>query len=153
MLLREFTGRHALIVFLMAFGTIIAVNALLAINAVRTFPGLEVENSYVASQEFDAKRRDQEALGWAVRAEMHDGNIHLMITDKDSGAPIEVAELQATLGRSTHPRDDFSPEFRFEGTAYVATVKLAPGNWNIRMVALADDGTEFTQRVRFYIKG
>jgi len=42
---REFTGRHALMVFGGAFTVIIGVNIALAVNAVKTFPGLEVENS------------------------------------------------------------------------------------------------------------
>ena len=39
------------------------------------------------------------------------------------------------------------PAFTFDGTAYTAPVTLGDGNWNIRMVAVAADGTEFTQRV------
>ncbi len=58
---REFTGRHAAAVFVGAFAVIIAVNVALAVSAVRTFPGLEVANSYVASQEFNARRAAQEA--------------------------------------------------------------------------------------------
>ncbi len=51
-----------------AFAVIIAVNLVLAFKAVRTFPGLEVENSYVASQTFDAERTAQEALGLDAEA-------------------------------------------------------------------------------------
>ncbi len=65
---RVITGRHVLIGFCAAFGVIIAVNLWLAISAVRTFPGLDVPNSYVASQTFDKRRAAQEALGWATRA-------------------------------------------------------------------------------------
>ncbi|MCB1313657.1 MAG: FixH family protein, partial [Sedimentitalea sp.] len=36
---REFTGKHALLLFVGAFGVIIAVNIALAVSAVRTFPG------------------------------------------------------------------------------------------------------------------
>ena len=55
---RKITGTHVLIGFVTAFGIIIAVNFTLAYNAVATFPGLEVKNTYVASQEFDEKRDD-----------------------------------------------------------------------------------------------
>ena len=54
--------------FVAAFGVIIGVNLVLALSAVRTFPGLEVKNSYVASQTFDERRAAQEALGWTVSA-------------------------------------------------------------------------------------
>lgn len=149
---REFTGRHAAMVFVGAFGIIFAVNIVLAVSAVRTFPGLEVGNSYVASQSFDQRRAAQEALGWTVTANARGGLVILSITDA-SGAPVRVAALSATLGRATHVRDDMQPDFRFDGTAYVAQVELARGNWNIRMVARAEDGTEFVQRVILHVQG
>ena len=40
---RQFTGWHAAAVFGGAFGVIIAVNITLAVQAVGTFPGLEVK--------------------------------------------------------------------------------------------------------------
>ena len=55
----ELRGRHVGAMFVAGFGIIIAVNILLAVKAVGTFPGLEVANSYVASQSFDARRKAQ----------------------------------------------------------------------------------------------
>lgn len=147
---REFTGRHALMVFVGAFAVIISVNIALAVNAVKTFPGLEVKNSYVASQEFDQRRTAQEALGWSVYASAQGGMVKLEITDRD-GKPVEVAKLSATLGRATHVKDDQKPDFQFDGQAYVAPANLGAGNWNIRMVARAKNGTEFTQRVILHV--
>jgi len=149
---REFTGKHALALFVGAFGIVFAVNIALAVNAVRTFPGLETENSYVASQEFDDKRAAQEALGWTVAAEAENGQVILSITDK-AGAPVTVSYLTAVLGRATHVKDDMTPEFVFDGTAYVAPATLDKGNWNIRMTAIAADGTPFEQRVVLWVKG
>lgn len=149
---REFTGRHALMVFGGAFGVIIAVNLALAYNAVKTFPGLEVKNSYVASQEFNSRLAAQQALGWSVRADALDGQVILSFSDAN-GAPVEVKALKATLGRATHVKDDIQPDFVFDGTAYVAPADLADGNWNIRVVARAANGTEFTQRVILHVKG
>ncbi|MEX0365828.1 MAG: FixH family protein [Ruegeria sp.] len=149
---RQFTGKHALALFVAAFGVIIAVNLVLAYSAVKTFPGLEVKNSYVASQEFNERRDAQEALGWSVRADAMGGLVFIAITD-DAEQPVEVAELKATIGRATHVQQDITPEFRFDGTAYVAKAELAPGNWNIRMVAKDAQGTEFSQRVVLHVKG
>ena len=70
----------------------------------------------------------------------------MKITDAD-GQPVEVAALDATVGRATHVKDDVTPVFRFDGEAYFATVPLGGGNWNIRMVAKAEDGTVFQQRI------
>ncbi len=151
MMQREFTGRHAAILFVSAFAVIIGVNLVLAVQAVKTFPGLEVRNSYVASQEFDVRRSAQMSLGWSVRADARDGRVFLSVTDKDGG-PVELAQLDATLGRATHVWDDIQPEFVFDGSAYVAPVELGKGNWNIRMVARAANGTEFTQRVILHVR-
>lgn len=139
-------------VFVGAFGIIFSVNIALAVNAVRTFPGLEVRNSYVASQTFDIRREAQLALGWTVRAEAQDGRVFLSITDRD-GQPVEVEALTAVLGRATHVKDDMAPEFVFDGQAYVAEAELGPGNWNIRMTARAENGTDFAQRVILHIRG
>lgn len=140
------TGWHVLGGFVVAFGVIISVNLVLAYNAVRTFPGLEVKNSYVASQEFDQRRDAQEALGWTVSATHHAGQLTLAITDA-AGAPVQVGDLDAVLGRATSVRDDTTPDFVFDGRAYVAPVDLGAGNWNIRMEAKALDGTAFRQRL------
>jgi nitrogen fixation protein FixH len=151
MLVKEFTGRHALMVFVGAFTLIISVNLLMAYSAVSTFPGLEVKNSYVASQQFDERKAAQEALGWTVRADARAGQVVLSITDV-AGNPVRVGALEAVVGRATHVADDIRPEFIFDGVAYVAPIDLAGGNWNIRMTALAEDGTQFAQRVILHVK-
>lgn len=147
---KKLTGRHVAMIFGGAFTIIISVNLTLAYNAVSTFPGLEVKNSYVASQSFDKNRNAQQALGWSVRAESRKGQLLLSVTDAQ-GAPVEVARLDATLGRATHVQDDSTPDFAFDGKRYVAPADLAPGNWNIRMVAEAEDGTVFRQRVILHV--
>ena len=148
---RKFTGKHAAILFVSAFSIIIGVNIALAVSAVRTFPGLEVKNSYVASQQFDARRDAQEALGWQVAAEARDGQVFLRFSDA-AGGVVEVAELEATVGRATHVRDDIAPDFVFNGQDYVAEATLGAGNWNIRLRARAQNGTEFTQRVVLHVQ-
>ena len=147
---RELTGRHVALMFCAGFSVIIGVNLILAYNAVKTFPGLEVRNSYVASQEFDSSRTAQEALGWSVYAQSRGDQVILSITDA-SDQPVEMAALDATLGRATHVRDDQTPAFVFDGVNYVAPATLAAGNWNLRMVARAADGTVFQQRVILHV--
>jgi nitrogen fixation protein FixH len=148
---RKLTGRHVLMIFCGAFGVIISVNLLLAYSAVSTFPGLEVKNSYVASQQFDERKAAQEALGWTVRADAAEGQVILSITDA-AGQAVRVGGLEAVVGRATHVADDIKPEFIFDGTAYTAPIDLADGNWNIRMTAQAEDGTKFAQRVILHVK-
>lgn len=147
---RQLTGRHVLMIFCGAFGVIISVNLLLAYSAVSTFPGLEVKNSYIASQQFDERKAAQEALGWTVRADAEAGQVRLSITDVE-GAPVRVGALDAVVGRATHVADDVRPEFIFDGAVYVAPLELSRGNWNIRMTAQAEDGTQFAQRVILHV--
>lgn len=146
----ELTGRHVAMIFVSAFAVIIGVNILLAVNAVRSFPGLEVRNSYVASQQFDVARQAQLALGWTVRARASAGAVHLRIVDKD-GKPAIVDRIDAVLGRATHVQDDVQLDFKFDGAEYVAPAVIGGGNWNIRMTAVATDGTEFNQRVILHV--
>ncbi|SLN60278.1 FixH [Roseovarius litorisediminis] len=148
---RQITGRHVFLGFAAAFGLIIGVNLVLAYSAIRTFPGLEVKNSYVASQEFNVRKAAQEGLGWTVSADHADGVLTLAITDAD-GKPVQVGSLHAIVGRATQIKDDTEPDFQFNGNAYVAPVELSDGNWNIRMQATALDGTEFQQRVVLHKK-
>ncbi|MDC0739136.1 FixH family protein [Cognatishimia sp. SS12] len=149
---RKFTGWHAAIIFCSAFTIIIGVNLVLAFSAVRTFPGIEVKNSYVASQTFDARRDAQTALGWEVNAKAEGGLVILSITDAN-GQPVQVGSLDAVVGRATHVKDDLAPEFVFDGHAYVARAELGEGNWNIRMTAVALNGTPFEQRVILHKEG
>lgn len=148
---KKLTGKHVAMIFVGAFGVIIAVNIALAVSAVRTFPGLEVKNSYVASQEFNTRLHDQQELGWEVKAEYVGGLLILAITDGEGGA-VKPKTLEAVVGRPTHVKDDVIPDFQFDGNAFVAPVPLGNGNWNIRMKATTADGTEFIQRVVFRVK-
>ena len=148
---REITGRHVLLGFVGAFGVIIAVNIVLAVNAVRTFPGLEVKNSYVASQEFDELRAAQEALGWDVAARIESGE--LILTFADADGPVQPVIEKTIFGHATSVRDDQSPDWVFDGTAFRAPVYSDPGNWNLRIEARAEDGTLFRQRIVILVDG
>jgi len=140
------TGRKVFLIFAGAFAVIISVNLLLAFSAVRTFPGLEVKNSYVASQNWDEERAAQLALDWTVDAVVRDEMLTLSITDA-MGAPVEVQSLSGVFGRATSVKDDQTPDFEFNGEAYVAPVQTSDGNWNLRLEAVAPDGTDFRQRI------
>ncbi len=148
---KEFTGRKMLVLTVSAFAVIIAVNLVLAWQAVSTFPGLEVRNSYVASQSFDRERAAQQALGWEVSAAIEGERLVLSILGPDA-APVRVREIGGTLGRATSVRDDRILAFSFDGSAYVAPVDLASGYWHLRLKAVAPDGTAFRQRIRLYVE-
>lgn len=143
---RPLTGRMVLAIAVSAFGVIIAVNLALAWFAVETFPGLEVENSYVASQGFNDRLREQRSLGWRTEADLTGGRLTLRILGRD-GQPAPVASVSAILGRPTTEREDTTPDLRFEGGAFVADVDVDYGNWDLRIDARAADNSEYTYRV------
>lgn len=136
------TGRAVLGITLAAFGTIIAANATLAVYAVGTFPGLEVENTYVASQSFDAEARAQVALGWTATVEEVAGRMTLRLVDR-AGAPVQPLDLTVLATRPTEEREDTPVTLAFDGTDWVGPAALPPGRWRIRISATAPDGTAF----------
>jgi nitrogen fixation protein FixH len=139
------TGPKAFAIFSSFFVVIIAVNLVLAVQAVRTFPGLEVKNSYVASQSFEAERRAQEALGWTTAARIEDGELILTVEGPD-GRPVATAEVAAVLGRATMRDEDQALAFFFNGLDWRAPVAVGPGQWHLALDLKAADGTPFRQR-------
>jgi len=148
----ELTGRHVLAITVGAFTVIIAVNLLLAYKAISTFPGLEVQNSYVASQGFDARKAAQEALGWQVVPSYAAGRVDLAFTDRD-GVPVKVAALDVLIGRTTSTAADVWPDFVAMGDVYSAPLDLQRGRWMVRVTAQAADGTLFEHRAELFVKG
>lgn len=144
------TGRKVFMIIAGAFSVIIAVNLTLAFKAVSTFPGLETKNSYVSSQTFEADRAAQRALGWDVTAEATDDELLLRIAQ--DGESIQPEIVSAVLGRATHVAQDEIPDLRYDGDVFRAPAALPDGNWNLRLVARADDGTLFRQRVVLRVK-
>lgn len=149
----EITGRQVFGFTAGAFAIIIAVNVYMAYSAVSTFPGVEVPNSYVASQNFEAARDAQDALGWTLTQEYRPGEgLRLSFTDAQ-GAPVQVQGLSVLVGRTTSTAQDLRPGFVHEGGAYTAPLTLAPGKWMLQVEAAAPDGTAFKQRLDLFVKG
>ncbi|MFV2035266.1 MAG: FixH family protein [Halocynthiibacter sp.] len=150
--MKPFTGRKVFAFIASAFGLVIGVNLFMAYSAISTYPGLEVDNTFVANQNFDADRAAQIALGWDVSARVQAGVLSLTILDNE-GQAAEVGTLRVTVGRPTQARDDITPEFERSGGIYTAPIDIAPGNWNLRIDATAPDGTSFRQRIVLLVKG
>jgi len=146
---RELRGVHVLLILLGAFGVIILANLALTVAAVRSFPGMEVRNSYVASQQFEERRLRQEHLGWQSSA-TYDGSTLAVAVRTANGMPAELARFSAKVVRPTHQRSDIMPGYRFDGTSYVAPMDLAPGYWNIHVSAESLDGFKFEQKLTLW---
>lgn len=148
----ELTGKHVFAITASAFAVIIGVNVLLAFQAVSTFPGLEVKNSYVASQGFNDRKAAQEALGWSLAPSYGEGRIDLAFTDK-TGQPVAVQDLDVLIGRTTSTAQDARPQFVQAGDVYTAPLDLAQGKWMVKVTAKSPDGTLFEQRSELFVNG
>lgn len=149
---KPLTGRKVLAITVSAFAVIIGVNVLMAFKAISTFPGLEVPNSYVASQVFDAERKAQDALGWTLTESHEGGVLRLAFRDRE-GLPVRVERLAAVVGRTTESAQDLRPDFRWQNGDYIADAPLEPGKWMILLEAYAKDGTRFHQRLDLLVRG
>lgn len=137
-----FTGKHMALVFAGGFGVVIAVNLVMASLAVDTFHGTVVDNSYVASQNYNTwldKAEASRALGWqAVPHRRADGRVVLETVAVPAGAQI-TALAERPLGDRESAGLAFSPQG--EG-GWVSDESLAPGRWNLR-IAIRAGGREW----------
>lgn len=150
----EFTGWHMVGVIGLFFGTIISVNLTLAYFAIQSWTGLVVENSYVASQNFNEnmeKKQAQAKLGWQASTTYQDDQFSLMLTDK-SGQPVQRVEIVALIGRPATEVDDRSivllPNSANE---YSAHTELGTGLWNAKIIVVGANGAQWDQNIRFRV--
>jgi nitrogen fixation protein FixH len=138
-MIREFTGRHMWFVMIGMFGTIIAVNLVMARYAVGTFGGTVVDNSYVASQDYNrwlADARAQKALGWTLVPRRND----------DGRVEVDGTPLAGVLTGTAHHPLGRAPDqsLRFTRTApgkWVSDGPLPAGRWMLRLTLVSDGKT------------
>ena len=147
-----FTGWHMLGVMVLFFGTIITVNLVMAWNATHSWSGLVVQNTYVASQQFNDAALAQRALGWTAEADYADGVLTVDIRDRD-GMAAQVERIEALVGWATSTRDDFRPVLTRDGSRFSAPAEMVPSNWDVYLKAWAPDGTLFQQRLALHVGG
>ena len=149
---RQITGKQVFFVTASAFTVIIGVNLTLAFKAVSTFPGLEVKNSYVASQSFEARRDAQKALGWNVAVAYENDELALAFTTAD-GQAVEAQNVELLIGRKTNSTDDQEPALVYSDGVFRAPVELEPGYWTLRLTAMSEDGTPYQKRLSLRVRG
>ena len=137
---RPFTGAHMLAVVFLFFGTIIAANVVMATFAIRTFPGLNAHNGYVASQTYNhllVDAQTQARRGWQARIDAPDGHVRLILADR-SGTPLRGLEVSALAGRPASAAQDRTLRFRATSDGYLSVEALAPGRWLLETTASRD---------------
>jgi nitrogen fixation protein FixH len=153
---REFTGFHMLAILVAFFGVTITVNVTMAVLANRTWSGLVVPNSYVASQNFDEEQAEaarQKALGWTQKLTHENGVLAVAMTGRD-GSAVPRLKLEVKIG---HPvTSQFDRTLILTETSpgiYQAPAEMGKGVWDADVTARGTAGETFRLVHRFTVGG
>ncbi|MBT2189039.1 FixH family protein [Sphingobium nicotianae] len=134
-----FTGRHITLILVAFFGVVMAVNFTMAYFASATFGGTVVDNSYVASQQFNGwleKARAEKALGWSldtVRTPDH----HVIVSIAQGAAPLPFATVTALARHPLGRLPERTLAFRaLGGGRYESLDALPAGRWILHLRAV-----------------
>lgn len=129
----KFTGWHMTTILVAFFGVVFAVNFAMARMAVGSFGGTVVDNSYVASQNYNrwlAEGDRQEKLGWTVKVALNQDRMVLVRVERSG----QLLDGVAATGDALHPlgrADDIALQFRKAADGQlISTTALPSGRWN-----------------------
>lgn len=134
---KKFTGYHAAAMIVAFFAVIFAVNMVMARFAVSTFSGTLVDNSYVASQNYNKwleESRKQQAHGWTASpvTRLQD-KVAMTVLNADDGA-LQDAEITAIAEHPVGRGDPITLHFVQDRTgAYISRDILPEGRWKLRI--------------------
>lgn len=137
---KEFTGKHMLALAVSFFGVIIAVNVVMAVSAARTWTGLVVQNSYVASQEFQDKadaRHAQNAAGWTIRMAYQAGEIRVEALGPQG--PLALEDASVFIHRPVGGHDDATVQLSLVDGLYRGDIELGSGVWDVTVTTGATE--------------
>ena len=151
-----FTGWHMAGLMVLFFGTIITVNLIMAWNASRSWSGLVVANTYVASQQFNGKVAEARVLaasGIEGSLTIEGGRITYRVVDAE-GAPILADEAIAAFKRPVDERKDFSVGLEPAGPGLFFAERDVPGGqWVVDLRTRRDGVQLFHQTLRVVVAG
>lgn len=132
----KFTGWHMTTILVAFFGIVMAVNFNMARMAVGTFGGTVVDNSYVASQNYNrwlASADKQGKLGWNVKLSLS-ADRHVVIDARLNGSALD--DLNA-VGDALHPlarADAIALAFVPQSDGRLQSKAALPaGRWNVQL--------------------
>lgn len=134
----SFTGKHMAVMLISGFAVVIAVNLFMAIQAVGSFHGTVVDNSYVASQKYNGwlkQAKASHALGWQAVPQRRDADSRVVI---ETLAVPPAARVTATAERPLGARDATALTFAPQGQGrWLSHEDLPAGRWRIKMAIRA----------------
>jgi len=147
----KMTGRKVFFIFVGCFSVVIAANLALLFAAIGSWPGLEAKNAYAESLGFDDRQKAQAALNWVADVAYETGDVVLRVRN-GAGKPVYFQSLKAVVGMATYDRADQALEFSQFQDSYRGPVALAPGNWQLQIVAIGLEGEKFRQRLSLVVR-
>ena len=153
---RVFTGWHMLGVMVLFFGTIITVNLIMAWNASHSWSGLVVQNTYVASQQFNGKVKEARAFaasGLDGKLSLEPGAVRYTLT-RQGKAEASADKVVAVFKRPVEEHEDVRVEMAHQGEGvFVAATDLKRGQWIADITATSGDKVVYRQAIRFIAPG
>lgn len=160
---RKITGWHVLAGFIVFFGIVFAVNGIMVWRALTTFDGVETAGAYQKGRAYNHlldRMDEQRELGWSAEltTESLPGPAHrtrLGVSFADSeGRPLQDLEVEAIFWRPVAAGADREAKLDETGPGqYEATFDLAhPGNWIVRVAAIAPGGETFVTENRVVLR-
>lgn len=151
-----FTGRHMVLVMVAFFGVIITVNMIMAWQASRSWSGLVVPNTYVASQQLNAKVAAQRAIlasGIDSKLSVEGGLVQFTITHPENG-PVDVDTVSVNFLRPVGTEQDFTVELVRSGPGvYAARHEVRPGQWIAAVKAMKGGELVVNHANRIFVMG
>lgn len=138
---RRFNGWHMTAILVAFFGVVVAVNMVMATFATRSFGGTVVDNSYVASQNFNAwleAAREQRDLQWSETVARAEDRVAITI-DTPQG-PLSGAVVTGIAAHPVGRAEEVALSFADTGGGvYRSNETLGAGRWLVRVEIVRGD--------------
>ena len=152
---RVHRAKHMLAIVVAFFAVVIGVNVLMATVAIGSWTGLVVENSYVASQEFNGKleiANARTAAGWKGGLAYDGGELVFSLVDA-SGSPIRLDGVSVEVSRPIGIEGDRTVDLALAGDgSHRLALDLESGVWNAAIVAKVPGEADYEHRARLIVK-
>lgn len=137
---RELTGWHVLAIMVSFFSIVIVVNLTMAFLARSSWTGFVVENTYVASQQFNQKAaegRAQAALGWTAKLSIADGKVSYRLVNS-VGDVVASKHVTVNFRRPAYASEDQKVDLISQPDGSLsAPVDVRDGMWIVEIDAQA----------------
>lgn len=135
----KINGYHATWMFVAFFGVIFAVNMMMARFAVSSFGGTVVDNSYVASQNYNKwldEGRKQASHGWSFSKASRSGDKVVFSAMGGDRSALETMNLSAEVSHPVGRTETFGLTFSEVAPGQYSSNEAVPaGRWKLKVRA------------------